>query len=57
MEILFEDCGFTRVQRNAYLSEELGRRVKGLDELTYPEVSRFIEQMKGMKEEKIGREG
>lgn len=46
------DCGFVdRVNRNAYLSEELGRKIKYLDELKTDEASRIINQLRLMKDE------
>ena len=51
---LFIDCGFTRLQRNAWLSAETGKDVHYLDELSKAEASRLIDQLIEMKE---GRRG
>ena len=50
LEILFNDLGFDRVSRNAWLTEEAGREIHFLDELTIGEASRFIETLKDNKE-------
>jgi len=42
MEILFEDLGFDRKARNAFLTVELKREIRYLDSLTMPEASRVI---------------
>lgn len=50
LEILLNDCGFgERVQRNAYLSGELDRDIRFLDNLTLYESSKMIGLLKGMK--------
>ncbi len=54
LEILFNDLGYTRKQRNARLTDDLGREIKFLDNLTIPEASRLIETLKEEKED--GRE-
>lgn len=54
MEILFNDCGFTRVQRNAWLRELVGRDVHYLDSLTKNEAHLIIAKLKLMKEELNG---
>lgn len=51
LEILFKDLGFERQARNAFLSSELGRPVRLLDELTSSEASRIITSLKERKEE------
>jgi len=51
MEILFRDLGFDRAQRNAFLSAELGRPVRFLNELTSAEGSRIISSLKERKDE------
>lgn len=52
LEVLFDDLGFTREQRNAYLTAETGRKVRYLDDLEGAEQSRFIEALKKMKEDR-----
>lgn len=51
LEILFGDLGFNRAQRNDYLSEDLGREVKFLDDLSVGEASKLIEDLKERKED------
>jgi len=51
LEILFGDLGFNRTERNDWITETLGREIKYLDELTLPEASRIIEQLKEQKED------
>ncbi len=52
LEILFGDLGFTRAQRNAWLTREVGRTVGYVDELTITEASALIGQLKAMKDER-----
>ena len=50
---LFIDCGFhTRVQRNAWLSSEIGREIRYMDDLTVAEASKMIDALKEMRDEK-----
>ncbi len=51
LEILFNDLEFSRAQRNDWLSANVGREIKFLDDLTIPEASESIETLKEMKEE------
>jgi len=51
MQILFTDLCFDRTARNAFLSEELGRPIRFLDELDSAEASRIITALKERKEE------
>jgi hypothetical protein len=52
LENLLNDCGFsTRVQRNAWLTSEVDRDIKFLDELTFSEASRLINVLKERKEQ------
>lgn len=51
LEILFRDLGFNRRQRNAFLTAELERPVRFLDELTSAEASRIITSLKERKDE------
>jgi len=47
LEILLNDHGFsTRAQRNAWLSEEVGREIEYLDELSKAEASMLISRLK-----------
>lgn len=61
LEILFNDLGFTRGQRNAFVSREVGRAVGYLDELTVAEASALITALKLRKDEQAkpatGEEG
>jgi hypothetical protein len=51
LEILFNDCCFIdRIQRNVWISLEIGRRIKFLDELTQAEASILIKKLKEIKE-------
>lgn len=52
LEILFNDLGFDRKNRNAFLSRELGREVHYLDDLTIAEASRFINALLERKEDR-----
>lgn len=49
LEILFNDCLFSREERMPWIWEEINRDVKHLDELTLPEASKLIEKLKAMK--------
>lgn len=51
MEVLFNDLMFSRGARNAFLTTELGRPVRFLDEITIAEASRIITALKERKEE------
>ena len=51
MEILFQDLGFARTARNAYLKSKLGRPIIFLDQLTIPEASRIITGLEKRKED------
>lgn len=53
LEILFIDCGFSRENRNAWLSANTGRDIKYLDQLTKEEASKFISELKEIKEGKL----
>lgn len=60
LEILFNDCGFSRAQSRDYLSLRVGRTIKYLDELSGAEASRFIADMKAKREDarqNVGEEG
>lgn len=52
LEILFNDCGFDRKQRNAFIRRELGRDVNYLDELTGAEAHRFITALKERRDDR-----
>ena len=52
LEILFRDLGFTRQQRNAWITREVGRQVGYLDDLTRGEASALIGLLKAMKEDR-----
>lgn len=39
LQILFDDLGFSRAGRNAFLSREIGREISYLDELSNIEAS------------------
>jgi hypothetical protein len=48
--ILLNDCGFSTVQqRNSFLSSELGREIKFLDELLITEASQVITELRERK--------
>jgi hypothetical protein len=48
---LLIDVGYAdRTKRNAYLSAEMEREIKYVDDLTVEEASRIIQQLKDMKE-------
>lgn len=51
LEILFKDLGFDRTGRNAFISTELNRPVRFLDELTSSEASRIITGLRERKED------
>jgi hypothetical protein len=51
LEILFGDLGFDRAARNAFMSQELGRHIRFLDELTVGEARRMITELKKRKKE------
>jgi hypothetical protein len=52
LDNLFNDVGFTtRVQRNAYLSRELGREIKFLDDLTFEEGRSVINTLKERRDD------
>jgi hypothetical protein len=52
---LLVDCGFgDRAQRNAYLSSELGREIKYLDDLKIHEASKLIDVLRELKDERRG---
>ena len=50
MDILFNITGFTRNSRNAFLSAEVKRSIKYLDELKYFEASDIITRLKAIRE-------
>lgn len=50
LQILFDDLGYTRTQRNAWLKAETGREVHYLDQLTKAEATKFISEFKETKE-------
>jgi hypothetical protein len=52
LELLFNDLGFDRRARNAFMSEELQRSIRFLDELTSAEASRIITALRERKDEK-----
>lgn len=54
LAVLFIDCGFTRLQRNAWLSDETGKDIHHLDDLSTAEAHACIDKLKEMKE---GRRG
>lgn len=47
--ILFNDCGFTRESRNAWLTHRYSRLIKDLDDLNIVEASDIIEVLKGIR--------
>lgn len=49
IDILFDDCGFSPTQKRAKLEADFG--VRWIDELTLPEASKLIEELKSYKEE------
>lgn len=51
LQILFDDLGFTRDQRNAWLSKETGRKIRYLDDLSGAEQSGCLDKLKAMKPE------
>ncbi len=53
LAILLNDVGFgTRLQRNDYLSGEVERDIKYLDELTFDEAHRLIKELKARRGDK-----
>jgi hypothetical protein len=52
LAILFIDCGFTRQQRNAWLSGETGKDIHYLDDLSKAEAHSMIDKLKEMKKGK-----
>ena len=51
LEILFNDLGYDRIQRNVWLSNRLGWDVRFLDNLTGAEASKIIDELKKTKED------
>ena len=49
LEVLFNDLCFDRPQRNRWLTAEMGRTIKYLDDLTGAEQSACIDKLKAMK--------
>lgn len=49
IEILFNDVGFTRIQRNNWLTTEYRRSIKFISELTVTEATDVIQKLKEMK--------
>lgn len=49
LEILFSSGSFDRQGRNSWLSNELNREIKFLDELSSVEASKIIEKLKAME--------
>ena len=52
MNILFNDCGFDRTTRNAYLTARFHRIIKYLDDLRYYEAVEVIKTLKGQRGDK-----
>lgn len=51
MENLFNETGFdSRLQRNSWLSRELGREIKYLDEITVAEAITVIDELKDIRD-------
>lgn len=50
IDILFDDCGFTRDQKKAKLKADFN--ISFTDELTLVEASKLIDELKSYKEEK-----
>lgn len=56
LEILMNDCGFgTRLQRNDYLSGEVGREIKYVSDLTIEEAHGMIDKLKARQHEERER--
>jgi hypothetical protein len=51
LALLFIDCGFTRHQRNVWLSAETGKDIHYLDDLSTAEAHTLIDKLKEMKED------
>ena len=51
LEILLNDCGFNRTQRNIWLSDLLKRDIRYLDQLVPFEISAIINILKDKKED------
>lgn len=49
LEILFNDCGFNRLQRNDWLSERIGREIRFLVQLSRKEASDTIQELNARK--------
>lgn len=49
MEILFNDCGFYRDERNAWLSNEFNRELHYLDKISKSEASIVIDKLKEIR--------
>lgn len=52
LTILLNDFFGTRVQRNGYLSREADREIRYVDELTFDETKRLIEELKDRRNRK-----
>lgn len=50
LQILFNDCSYSDSMRNVFLTEEFGRHIRHLDELTLKEASQCINKLKEIKE-------
>ena len=55
LEILFNDVGFNRATRKAWLSDRLGRDIVFLDDLSPQEAHGVIEELKALKKERRNR--
>lgn len=49
LEILFNEQGFNRIQRNGYLSLRFGRTIRFLDDLSKMEAHQVIEDLKARR--------
>lgn len=52
MQILFNDLGYDRMARQAWLSDTFQREIKYLDDITVKEASLVINMLKDQKEDK-----
>lgn len=53
LEGLFEACGFTRISRNAWLTREVNREIRFIEDISSFEVSHCIDRLKEIKGDRV----
>jgi len=56
LEILFNELGFNRAQRNDYLTNRFRRRIRHLDELNKSEASSVIDDLRSRRVVRLVRD-